>query len=301
MLQYFDYAPEVEHAMREKLPILALESTMISHGLPYPHNLEIARSMEMICRENSVVPAIIGVIQGKIKIGLSTQEVELLIHDRFVAKASTRDLPAVIGENLNAGTTVAATLFCADYAGIKVFATGGIGGVHRGNLQDISADLVELARVPLAVVCSGPKAILDLAKTLEFLETYGVPVVGYRTDFLPGFYTTQTPLRVPLRIDNIPALSKFLKIHWQLGLTSSAVIANPIPADDEIAYDIIEPVITQALQKAQQNNIFGKELTPFLLSEIANVTQGRSLLSNINLIKNNVKLGAQLAHTLVNM
>lgn len=301
MQQFFEYSPEVEQAMKDKKPILALESTLITHGLPYPHNIEMAKAMEQIARENEAVPAIIAIVQGKIRFGLSQSELELLTHDRYVVKASTRDLPYVLSENLNAGTTVAATLFCADYAGIKVFATGGIGGVHRGDAGDISADLIELARTPIAVVCSGAKAILDIPRTLEFLESFSVPIIGYRTDMFPAFYSALTPHRLQTRIDNVPALVKLLKIHWQLGIASSIVIANPVPGEDEIPLPVIEPIIDVAIEEAEQKQITGKALTPFLLAEIMHATEGRSLQTNIKLIHNNVKLGAQIAHAIANI
>lgn len=300
MHQYFEYSTDVYEAFQRKQPILALESTLITHGLPFPHNLEIATTMIEITRKEGVTPAIIAIIQGKIKIGLSLEELDFLVNDANVVKASTRDLPFILSKQLSAGTTVAATLFCADYAGIKVFATGGIGGVHRGDDKDISADLIELGRTSLAVICSGAKAILDLNKTLEFIETYGIPVVGFNTEYFPAFYTAHTPYKLTSRVDTIRELTHLVSIHWQLGLPSSLVIANPIPIDQEIPSDRIEPVIIEALRVAQDKQIYGKALTPFLLSEVAKETQGQSLAANINLIKNNVKLGAKLAFSLKN-
>lgn len=299
--QYFEYSAEVEQAIKDKKPILALESTLVTHGLPFPHNLETARIAEEITREHAVVPATIAIIQGKIKIGLSAAELELLVQDKYVQKASTRDLPFILSEGLNAGTTVAASLFCADFSGIKVFATGGIGGVHRGEENDISADLIELARTPLAVVCSGAKAILDLPKTLEVLETFSVPIIGYRTNYLPAFYTAASQYKLPMRIDTIPGLAKLVKIHWRLGLSSSLLIANPIPIEDEIPAEMVETAIQEAMRIAQEKEISGKDMTPFLLSEVANATQGRSLEANIKLIKNNIGVGAMLAHSLYNL
>lgn len=197
MTQFFEYSQEVEQAIRHKKPVLALESTLITHGLPYPQNIETAKALESLVREQGVTPATIAVLAGKIKIGLNEDELELLVNDDHIIKASKRDLPYVITEKLNAGTTVAATLFCAEAVGIRVFATGGIGGVHRGNEQDISADLIELSRTPMAVVCAGAKAILDLPRTLEFLETHSIPIVGYRTDSLPAFYSASSPYQPP--------------------------------------------------------------------------------------------------------
>lgn len=301
MQQFFEYSPEVDQALKLKKPILALESTLITHGLPFPYNLETARSLEQIARDHAVVPATIAILNGKIKIGLTHDELENLVRDKYIIKASTRDLPFVLSQGLSAGTTTAATLYCADSAGIKVFSTGGIGGVHRGDVLDVSADLIELARTPIAVVCSGAKAILDLPKTLEFLETYSIPIIGYRTSTLPAFYTSESAYQLPTRIDNIPALAKYLKTHWQLGMTSSVIIANPIPKEEEISYDVMEPVIIEALRVADEKQITGKEITPFLLSEVTHATEGKSIMANIALLKNNVKLGAMLAHNLANI
>ena len=299
MQKYFEYSSEVQKAMQEKKPILALESTLITHGLPFPENIETAITLEKIAREFDVTPATIAIMNGKIKIGLSEKELATLVNDKHVLKASRRDIPYILSQNFNAGTTVAATLYCADHAGIKVFATGGIGGVHRGDNQDISADLIELAKTPIAVVCSGAKAILDLAKTLEFLETYSVPIVGYRTDTLPAFYTAATQYKLPVRMDDMKALAHLIKLHWEFRMTSGILIANPIPLDNEIPADQIEPVIMNAIKEAQEKRISGKDTTPFLLNKVAQVTEGKSLAANINLIKNNVRVGAELTHTLM--
>lgn len=295
MQSYFEFSSEVQTALAEHRPIVALESTIITHGMPYPDNLETAKAVEQIVREQNAVPATIAILNGKIKIGLSIDELDELVEQKNVMKASKRDIPYLINAGLTAGTTVAATLFCAEYAGIRVFATGGIGGVHRGDAQDISADLTELARTPIAVICAGAKAILDLPKTLEYLETYSIPVIGYRTDFLPAFYSSTSPFNVPMRVDDIKTLAKLLKIHWQLGMPSGVLITNPIPAEGEIPAEEIEPAIVNALEKAERNSVVGKEMTPFLLSEVATATAGKSLLANIQLIKNNVKMGAELA------
>ncbi len=301
MQAFFDYSDEVKQALQERRPLLALESTLITHGLPSPNNLETALAVEEMVREQGVTPATIAIVQGKIKIGLAAKELETIAKDKSITKASVRDIPFILSKKQNAGTTVAATLFCAVYAGIKVFATGGIGGVHRGDDEDISADLIELAKTPIAVVCSGAKAILDLPKTLEFLETYSIPIVGYRTDTLPAFYTAETKYKLPARVDDISSLVHLLKIHWQLGLSSGVLIANPISSVDEISADIIEPAIEYALQSAKEKQIRGKAITPYLLNEVATVTKGKSLQANISLIQNNVRLGAilarQLSHT----
>jgi len=300
MQQFFDYSDEVKLAIQDSRPLLALESTLITHGLPSPINLETAVAIEKIAREHGVTPATIAIVEGKIKIGLSAEELKTIANDKQVAKASVRDIPFIISKKLSAGTTVAATLFCASYAGIKVFATGGIGGVHRGDDQDISADLIELSKTSIAVVCAGAKAILDLPKTLEFLETHSIPIVGYRTDTLPAFYTSETEYKLPARVDDITSIVNILRIHWQLGMTSGVLIANPISLNDEISSDIIEHAIVGALQKAKKKQINGKAITPFLLNEVAIVTKGKSLQANINLIKNNVRLGAMLARQLSN-
>ncbi len=295
MTNFFDYSPEVANAIRDKKPVLALESTILTHGLPYPENVETAKVIESLVREQGVTPATIAVLAGKIKIGLNEDELELLVNDENVMKASKRDLPYLITEKKNAGTTVAATLFCADAVGIRVFATGGIGGVHRGEALDISADLIELSRTPMAVVCAGAKAILDLPRTLEYLETHSIPIVGYRTDSLPAFYSSQSPLVLPTRVDDIRAIVNLLNTHWQLGLSSSVLIANPIPRDEEIEAAILEPMIESAIQQADEMKIRGKEITPFLLDKMANATEGKSLKANIALIKNNVILAAEIA------
>lgn len=295
MQSYFEYSEEVKYAKKNQKPILALESTIITHGLPYPINLELACALEDITREFDVTPATIAVIDGKIKIGLSKDELEFLVNNKNTIKASRRDLPYVISQGLSAGTTVAATLFCAAAAEIKLFATGGIGGVHRGDAEDISADLIQLANTPVAVVCAGAKAILDLPKTLEFLETHSVPVIGYRTGILPAFYSIKTAYTLPMRANDIYEIANMLKTHWQLGFSSGVLIANPIPESDEIPAKIIEPVIIDAIKKSQEKNISGKAITPFLLNELAQMTQGKSIQANIALIKNNVRLGAELA------
>lgn len=295
MQAYFEFSEEVKQAIHDRKPMLALESTLITHGLPHPHNIETAHALEKIARDNGVTPATIAIMNGKIKIGLTDTELEKLINDKQVIKASVRDIPYALIKKLNAGTTVASTLFCADYAGIKVFATGGIGGVHRGNDHDVSADLIELAKTPIAIVCAGAKAILDLPRTLEYLETHSVPVVGFGTDTLPAFYTAATKHKLPARIDDVHMLANLLKIHWSLGMRSGVLIANPIPLQEEIPAEIIEPAIQTALEHAAEHDIRGKEITPFLLSNVAKVTAGKSLHANIQLIKNNVRLGAILA------
>lgn len=298
MQSHFTYSQAVQKAQAQNKPILALESTLITHGLPFPQNIETALAVEQLVYEHEVVPATIALMKGKIKIGLSAHELASLVQDNKVVKASRRDIPFILSQSLNAGTTVAATLFCAHQANIKVFATGGIGGVHRGNELDISADLIELARTPMAVVSSGAKAILDLPKTIEFLETYSVPVIGYRTESLPAFYTSTTPYPLFTSVNDLASLVKLLTIHWELNMSSAVLIANPIPKDQEIPEELIEPIIQSALQQSHQSHMTGKKVTPFLLQEIAKATHGQALIANIQLIKNNAKMGAMLAHAL---
>ncbi|HHT0593419.1 TPA: pseudouridine-5'-phosphate glycosidase [Legionella anisa] len=295
MKQFFDYSPEVKSALENKKPVLALESTIISHGMPYPDNYETAQAVEHIVRGYDVTPATIAVIDGKIKIGLTQNELHHFAGNKEVLKASRRDLPFLAANRYSAGTTVAATLFCAAKAGIKLFATGGIGGVHRGDAQDISADLIEISRTPIAVICAGAKAILDLPRTLEFLETMSVPAIGYRTQVLPAFYTDSTQYSLSTWVEDVPTLAQIVTAHWDIGMSSGVLITNPIPAEFNIPLEVIEPVIMDAISKAEQNNISGKALTPFLLAEVAQLTQGKSLLANIALIKNNARLGAELA------
>lgn len=295
MQSYIEYSPEVRAALNAKQPVLALESTLITHGLPFPHNKDLALEVEEIARELEVTPATIAVLKGKIKIGLQPHELEQLINETNSIKASSRDLPYVLSKSMSAGTTVAATAFCAKLAGISVFATGGIGGVHRGDDMDISADLLELAKTPIAVVCSGAKSILDLPRTLEFLETFSVPIVGYKTEYLPAFYTAKTSFKLPMTMDDFEQINHFLKIHWQLNPNIGVLIANPIPHDDDIPEHIIEPAIAKALTKAAEKNIKGKAITPFLLNEIRSITHNKSLTANLSLIRNNVRVGAELA------
>jgi len=295
MNKFVEYSAEVLEALQNKQPIVALESTVITHGMPYPHNLETAKELEQIARAQQVIPATVAIMNGKIKIGLSSDELQQLAEDRTVHKASLRDIPFYLEKGVSAGTTVAATLFCIRNTAIKVFATGGIGGVHRGEDMDISADLIELSRTPIAVVCAGAKSILDLPRTLEFLETFSIPVYGYQTNCLPAFYCATSPYELPARVDDVETLAKVLNTHWELGINSGALITNPIPVRDAIAPEVIEPVIAAALIKANQQNISGKAMTPFLLKEVATVTTGKSLTANIALIKNNVELGSKLA------
>ena len=289
---------EVENAIKQQQPVVALESTIITHGMPYPKNVETALMVEQTVRENGAVPATVAIIQGELKAGLKQDEISMLAKaGQAVVKASRRDLPYLVAKNQNGATTVAATMIIAAMAGIKIFATGGIGGVHRGATQtlDISADLQELSRTNVAVVCAGAKAILDLALTREYLETQGVPLIGFGTDELPAFYTRKSGLPVDYRIDTIEELARLLKIKWDLGLQGGLVIANPIPEIYEMEYASINKAIEHSLQEAESQKISGKDLTPFLLSRIEQLTDGLSLEANIQLVLNNAKLAAKLA------
>jgi len=289
---------EVSAALAAHEPVVGLESTIIAHGMAYPANVETALAVEQVVRDHGAVPATIAVIGGKLKAGLSHEEIE-----RFgkegpnIMKVSVRDLPFVVGRGLDGATTVAATMRIAAMAGIPVFATGGMGGVHRGAGEnfDISADLTEMTQSNVALVTAGAKAILDLPLTLERLETDGVPVVGYRTSEFPAFYSRLSGLKVPMRADSPEEVSAIMRAKWDLGLRGAVVVANPIPEADEIPASDIEPVINAALAAADRLGIRGKDITPFLLGEIVKATQGRSLQANIALVKNNAKVAAEIA------
>ncbi|BDG44593.1 pseudouridine-5'-phosphate glycosidase [Saccharococcus caldoxylosilyticus] len=294
------FSEEVEKAMKENKPIVALESTIISHGMPYPQNVETAKEVEQLIRDNGAVPATIAILDGKMKIGVNEEELEFLGTSKEIEKVSRRDLPYVIAMKKHGATTVAATMICANMAGIKVFATGGIGGVHRGAEQtmDISADLQELARTNVAVVCAGAKSILDLGLTLEYLETNGVPVIGYGTDILPAFYSSTSPFKVNYRVDTPEEMAKLIATKWELGLNGGLVIANPIPKEDELEESYINSIIEEALKEAEEKQIAGKAVTPFLLDKIKTLTGGKSLEANIALVKNNAVLAAKIAANL---
>lgn len=296
--KYLEINPEVKKAIEEGKAVVALESTIISHGMPYPQNKETALNVEKIIRENGAVPATIAILNGKLKVGLTEAEIDYLgKKGREVVKASRRDIPFILAQKLDGATTVAATMIIANLAGIKVFGTGGIGGVHRGAEKtfDISADLQELAHTNVAVVCAGAKSILDLGLTLEYLETQGVPVVGFGTEELPAFYTRKSGFKVDYRIDTEKDLAAALKAKWDLGLNGGMVIANPIPEQYQMDYDTITKAIEEALREAEEKGIKGKETTPFLLAKVKDLTGGESLESNIQLVYNNVKVAARLA------
>ena len=297
MNKFIDLSKEVKEAMEERKPVVALESTIISHGMPYPENIETAKTLENIVREHGAIPATIAIINGRIKIGLSEEGLEFMGTSKEILKASRRDLPVVLAKGLSAATTVSATMICANLAGIKVFVTGGIGGVHRGAEQtfDISADLQELANTDVAVVCAGAKAILDLSRTLEYLETFGVPVVGFKTWEFPAFYTRESGLKVDYKVDDEIEAAKIIKTKWDLGLKGGVLIANPIPEEYALDKAYIDKAIEDALYEAEKRNIKGKEITPFLLDKIKDLTQGKSLKANIELVKNNAHVGAKIA------
>lgn len=294
---YLEINPEVAEALTEGKPVVALESTIISHGMPYPKNVETALQVEKIVRENGALPATIAILKGKLKVGLTKEEIEYLGKGKDVVKTSRRDIPFIIANKLDGATTVASTMIIAALAGVKVFATGGIGGVHRGAQEtfDISADLQELAHTNVAVICAGAKSILDLGLTLEYLETQGVPVVGFGTDELPAFYTRKSGFGVDYRVDSTADLAVAVKAKWDLGLNGGLVIANPIPEQYEMDYDTITTAIKNALKEADEKGIKGKESTPFLLAKIKDITGGASLESNIQLVYNNAKVASQLA------
>ncbi len=295
--KYIDIKPEVKEAIQEGKAVVALESTIISHGMPYPKNVETALTVESIIRENGAVPATIAIMDGRLKVGLSRDEIEALGKSHDVVKASRRDIPFILAKGLTGATTVASTMIIASLAGIKIFATGGIGGVHRGAQEtfDISADLQELSKTDVAVICAGAKSILDIGLTLEYLETQGVPVVGFGTDELPAFYTSKSGFGVDYRVDTPKELAQALKAKWDLGLRGGAVIANPIPEEYEMDPAVINKAIDTAVKESEEKGIKGKESTPFLLAKVKELTEGASLDSNIQLVYNNAKIGAQIA------
>jgi len=292
-----DIREDVRLALDNREPVVALESTIITHGMPHPENVATARVVEEVVRQNGAVPATIAVLGGRIKVGLSPEELEWLGSAGAVLKLSRADLPYAIAAGRHGSTTVSATMICAGLAGIRVFATGGIGGVHRGveETLDISADLEELATTPVVVVCAGAKAILDLPRTLEYLETRGVPVVGYQTDRFPAFWSRSSDLPVPIRLDAPAAIADLVRAKDGLGLGGGVLVANPIPDQDEIPFTETGDLIERAIEEARRNNIVGKAVTPFLLSYLNRITDGRSLAANIALVKHNAALAARIA------
>lgn len=291
------FAPEVRAALDAGKPVVALESTIITHGMPFPSNVETARRVEAEIRAHGAVPATIAVFGGQIHIGLTAEELDALARAKDVMKVSRADLAVCLAKGAWGATTVAATMICADLAGIKVFATGGIGGVHRGaeTSFDISADLAELGITPVTVVAAGAKAILDLPKTLEVLETDGVPVIAYGQDEFPAFWSRSSGLKAPLRMDSAAEIARAQIMRRALGLSGGQLVANPVPAEAEIPHEVIDPVIEQALAEAAAQHIHAKEVTPFLLARIFELTEGRSLETNIALVLNNARLAAAIA------
>jgi len=297
MNEYLVIKPEVQEAIDHNLPVVALESTIISHGMPFPRNVETALSVEDAVRKEGAIPATIAIKDGKCFVGLTIDEINYFGKEPNVWKVSLRDMPYVISHKLPGATTVAATMRIASMAGIKIFATGGIGGVHRGAElnMDISADLTEMSNTNVAVVSAGVKSILDIGLTLEYLETQGIPVVTYGQSEFPSFYSGKSGFMSPLRIDTAAEMAKMLKVKWTMGLNGAVLIANPVPADQEVDADTIETHIQQALTAAKENNIIGKKITPFLLKHIADHSKGESLDANIALIHHNASLAAKIA------
>ena len=296
--EFLQISPEVQDALNNNKPIVALESTIISHGMPFPQNARTALEVEDAIRQQGVIPATIAIIRGVMKVGLSKEEIELLGREgHAVTKVSRRDLPFVVAAGINGATTVASTMIIAAMAGIKIFATGGIGGVHRGaeHTFDISADLQELAKTNVAVVCAGAKSILDLGLTTEYLETNGVPLIGYQTQSLPAFFCRSSPFEVSIRLDSAEAIARAMAVKWQTGLNGGLVIANPIPEQFAMAEETINAAIDQAVREAEEQGVTGKASTPFLLARVAELTGGDSLKSNIQLVFNNARLACDIA------
>jgi len=296
--KYIEISKEVKDALQNNKPVVALESTIISHGMPYPKNYETALLVEDEVRKSGAIPATIALINGKFKIGLSKDEINFLAKTGLdVVKTSRRDIPYVIANKITGATTVAATMIASELAGIKVFATGGIGGVHRGATEtfDISADLQELANTNVAVVCAGIKAILDLELTLEYLETLGVPVLGYKTDELPAFYTRKSGFKLDYKMNSAKEIAELLKVKFDLKLKGGAIIANPIPEEFSMDYDEMTKAIDMAIAEQNKKGIKGKESTPFLLAKVKELTGGKSLDSNIELVLNNARLASEIA------
>ncbi len=293
--QYFKIKPEVNQALQDRSPVLALESAVITHGLPRPHNLELAKDLESIARSLKVTPATIGLINGEIHIGMNEDELRRLAFDDGLRKISRRDLSIACSSRYSGGTTVAATLYAAHSAGIKVFATGGIGGVHRDSTFDMSADLPELARTPIIVVCSGAKAILDLPATRETLETMGVPVIGFQTDEFPAFYSASSGLPIDHRVESARELAELFAVHTNLKMDAALLVVNPPPSHAAVAADELERAIQQAVRESDDQDVHGAALTPFLLRRVSELTAGESLKVNVDLLKSNVRLGCRIA------
>ncbi|MEP6922143.1 MAG: pseudouridine-5'-phosphate glycosidase [bacterium] len=294
----FNISKEVAAALAVGNPVVALESTVIAQGLPRPQNLETAQRLEQIVRDGGATPATIAILDGTLSVGLSAEQLLFIAESDGIKKVSTRDLPIAIGRRWNGATTVASTTWIAHRAGIGVFATGGIGGVHRGTLPDISADLPELARTPIVVVCSGAKVVLDLPATREWLETHGVTVVGYGCDELPAFYSRQSGLPIDARVDSPEEVSQLIAAQRELGIASAMLITVPVPVEAEVSADLLQRVLNESLHEADSRGVAGRELTPFLLSRMADQSKGATLRANIALLENNARVAAEIARTL---
>ena len=292
------FHPEVREALEAGRPVVALESTLITHGLPYPVNQEVASSMEKAVRDSGAVPATIAVLKGQITVGITAGQLAYLAQAKNVRKCSRRDFPIVLAQRGDGATTVAGTMIVAHMAGIRVFATGGIGGVHRGHPFDVSADLMELAQTPVAVVCAGAKAILDLPLTLEVLETHGVPVVGYQCSDFPAFYTRSSGLPLDVRCDTFEEIAGIIRSREKLGFATGTLVATPVPAEHELPAAVAENAITQALREADARGVRGKEVTPFLLARVSELTHAESRTANVALLQNNARVAARIARAL---
>ena len=300
MKQYLDVLPEIQHALDHNLPVVALESTILSHGMPYPENVSFAAEVEKVVRAEGAVPATTALIDGRIKVGLSPSELETMCKAENVGKVSRRDLATYLATKKNGATTVATTMICAAMAGVKVFATGGIGGVHRNGevTMDVSADLQELKQTPVAVVCAGAKQILDIGRTLEYLETMGVPVLGNNTSDFPAFYCRKSGFGVDYAAKDETEIASIIKMKWDLGLEGGVLIGNPIPEEYALDYDYMEGVINTALAEADEKGVRGKDITPFLLARIKEITKGVSFASNVQLAYNNARVAARISKAL---
>jgi pseudouridine-5'-phosphate glycosidase len=298
---YFSILSEVEQALKTGKPVVALESTVITHGLPYPENVRLAGDLEAEIRKMGCIPATIAIIEGKICIGLDRSQLDQLVHTQDSLKVSVRDIAPTLQKHQSGGTTVAGTLAIAQAVGIKVFATGGIGGVHRGAPFDISADLIQLSRSQLVVVCAGAKAILDIPATLEVLETYGVPVVGYQTDEFPAFYSVSSGIPVSVRVDSGEEVASLAIKHWNLGMSGSILVAVPPPAEVALEREIVESAIQTGLDEIQERHIHGQAVTPFLLRRVSELTGGMSLQANLGLLRNNARIAAEIARYIYQM
>lgn len=292
-------SPYVLDAINQQLPLVALESTVITHGLPYPENWKLAHKMEAEIREEDAVPATIAALNGEIYVGLNQDQLRTLIDEENPIKISIRDIATAIAQRRSGGTTVAATIFLARQVGLQVFATGGIGGVHHGERHDISTDLVQLARTPMVVVCAGAKAILDLPATVELLETLGIPVIGYKTDEFPAFYSRSSGLPVNVRVESADEVAEIARIHWEMGLQSAVLVVQPLPEEIAIPFEELQGVISQAVEEGSKKGIHGQGVTPYLLSRLGTLTSGKSLEANLALLINNGRLAAQISKALV--